>query len=87
MDLADTGAMWRTRDRADPETPKLRLVAGMAMVVAIVVLLTGCGSSGFHYVKSSNYHTYFKVPENWKLFSQDDVLAATKDLTPEAAAQ
>ncbi|MET0275529.1 MAG: hypothetical protein ABW211_01650 [Acidimicrobiia bacterium] len=54
----------------------------VAAVVACAVLLSACGSSGFHYVKSSEDKTYFKVPSNWKLYDNDALFEAAKaDMT------
>ncbi len=47
------------------------------MVAGVVlggVLLAACAGSGYHYVKSSEDRTYFKVPENWKLYDEDQVI-------------
>ncbi len=46
-----------------------------AVVVGGALLLTSCAGTGFHYVKSSDYHTYFKVPDAWKLYDQNSLLA------------
>jgi hypothetical protein len=50
--------------------------ATVALVAVASVLLASCAGSGYNYVKSSNFHTYYKVPSNWKLFSEKDVVAA-----------
>jgi hypothetical protein len=47
------------------------------------VLLGACSGSGYHYVKSSEDRTYFKVPDEWKLYDEDQVLATLgKSLSP-----
>ncbi len=46
--------------------------------VLLAPLLTACLGSDFTYVKSSSNRTYYKVPTQWKLFSQDDVLSGSK---------
>jgi hypothetical protein len=45
---------------------------------AAAVLLSACAGSGYHYVKSSENHTYFKVPEGWKLYDEESLLKASK---------
>jgi hypothetical protein len=37
-------------------------------------LLAGCADSGYHYVKSSGDRTYFKVPSEWTLFDEEDII-------------
>jgi hypothetical protein len=57
-------------------------------VLAGALLLAACGSSGFHYVKSSEDRTFFKVPEEWKLYDNDTLLdAASSDLSDEELEQ
>jgi hypothetical protein len=48
----------------------------VAFVALASVLLASCAGTGYNYVKSSNFHTYFKVPSDWKLFSEKSVVAA-----------
>lgn len=52
---------------------RFRIAATVAVLVAAVAL-SGCAGSGYHYVKSSENHTYFKVPDSWKLYSHQDLL-------------
>ena len=53
---------------------------GAGMVAASV--LAGCADSGYDYVKSSSDRTYFKVPSNWTLFDEEEVVDRTMaDLT------
>jgi hypothetical protein len=52
--------------------------AAVALVLAAPICLAACAGSGYQYVKSSENHTYFKVPDNWKLYGQDTVLNALK---------
>jgi hypothetical protein len=51
-----------------------RRIAGIAAVLAAVVVGAGCTDSGFSYVKSSEDRTYFKVPDRWTLFDERDLL-------------
>jgi hypothetical protein len=79
----------RDPDGPFPLTPKnadtwrvtRRRVAPVLVVLAC--LATACASSGFHYVKNSDDHTYFKVPDSWKLYPEDAVLAADSSLSSE----
>jgi hypothetical protein len=44
---------------------------GAVLFVTAAVLLAACAGSGYHYVKNSDDHTYFKVPDSWKLYDED----------------
>lgn len=49
-----------------------------ALVAALVLVLvgsTGCGSSSYRYVKSSEHATYFKVPAGWQELDRDQLRA------------
>lgn len=51
-------------------------------VLAAAVLVAGCADSGFHYVKSSEDKTYFKVPSSWSLFDEETIISQVgADLT------
>jgi hypothetical protein len=52
--------------------------AAAVLALAAPVCLAACAGTGYQYVKSSENHTYFKVPDNWKLYDQDTVLNALK---------
>src|SRR5207245_392303 len=56
---------------------------GLALLLAGAVLVGACGGSGDSYVKNSAIHTYFQVPSSWKLFRQEDILAADPTLSPQ----
>ncbi|HVF14037.1 MAG TPA: hypothetical protein VM942_05515 [Acidimicrobiales bacterium] len=51
-----------------------RLVLG---VVVAGVLAAACGGSGYKYVKASGNNAYYKIPEDWKLFDKQQVIAST----------
>ena len=72
--MVDTGAVIRRR----------RLPFTVAIVsLALALLGAACSSTGYHYVKNSDDHTYFKVPEAWKLYGEEQVLESySKDLSP-----
>jgi hypothetical protein len=46
-----------------------QLVLATAAMVALL-LVAGCGSARYTYVKNSGEHTYFKVPTNWNKVDQ-----------------
>jgi hypothetical protein len=50
-----------------------------AVAVLAVGAAAGCGSSGYHYVKSSSNGSFLKVPEAWHLYDGDDYFRATGD--------
>jgi hypothetical protein len=52
--------------------------AALLLAVAAPVVLAACAGTGYHYVKSSEDQTYFKVPESWKLYDEESVLDALK---------
>jgi hypothetical protein len=43
------------------------------VVVGALLLLLGCQGSGFAYVQSPARDTFFKVPEGWELFDEQDL--------------
>ena len=47
--------------------------------VLIAALAAACSSTGYSYVKNSHDRTYFKVPDQWKIYDED---ALTEDLAP-----
>lgn len=61
-----------------------RRIATTAAVLAAVVLVAGCADSGFNYVKSSKDKTYFKVPDRWTLFDEQQLLEGLGDELTEA---
>jgi hypothetical protein len=50
----------------------------VVLLVAAPLVLAACAGSGYHYVKSSENKTYFKVPDSWRLYDQNSVLDALK---------
>lgn len=64
------------------------LCARTALVVAIVggLVLGACGGSKYHYVKSTSDRTFMRVPADWTLFDEDDLLRSS-DESPEAKEQ
>jgi hypothetical protein len=49
--------------------------------VALAFLLTACSGSGYHYVANKGDHTYFKVPEQWKLYDGHAVVGQLSSLS------
>ena len=49
-----------------------------------MVLTTSCGESEFRYVSNSNINTYLKVPNDWKVYTQDDLVGAEIDAARQA---
>src|ERR1019366_5718498 len=46
-----------------------RGLAGLSALVAVVVIIAGCGAPQFSYVADSSAQTYFKVPYGWHQIS------------------
>ena len=61
-----TGALGRVRS------------AAVLLLIAAPLALVACAGTGYHYVKSTEDKTYFKVPDSWKLYDEDSVLGALK---------
>src|SRR5262249_6049773 len=58
-----------------------RRVSALLLALTALAMLAGCAGTGFHYVQQSDEHTYFKAPDSWKLFNQDQMLAADRSLS------
>jgi hypothetical protein len=57
-----------------------------ALAVAAATVLAACGST-FTYVKNPQAHTYFKVPNEWKVFSEEEIFArGIEGLSPQGEA-
>lgn len=68
-----------TTGRCAPPSPRRR---PRATAVAALLLVGGvapsaCSGSGFTYIKSTSNNTYFKVPNDWKVYDRDAVLEAS----------
>jgi hypothetical protein len=71
--MVDTGAVTR----------RILPLGAVAAVLLLAGLGAACSSTGYHYVKNSDDRTYFKVPDAWKLYDEEQVLQAyAKDLSP-----
>jgi hypothetical protein len=71
--MVDTGAVSQRRT----STP-LRLLLG---ALAIAALGAACSSTGYSYVKNSDDKTYFKVPDKWTLYEEEE-LSKSLGLSP-----
>lgn len=49
----------------------------MALVLAVV--LAACGAPDFQYVKSSSDRTFVRVPQDWELFDEEDLLRSSTE--------
>ena len=73
------GSVPRSGNRGDTgDMPGRRLTRRSAGTVGVVPARSRlppcsrrCGGSGYHYVKSSEDRTFFKVPDDWKLYDED----------------
>jgi len=70
--MVDTCAVTRQTSHA------LRLLLG---AVVITLLAAACSSTGYTYVKNSDDRTYFKVPDKWKLYEEEE-LSKSLGLSP-----
>ena len=52
--------------------------SAIALAVAAVVALAGCGSPEYHYVKSTSNRTFVRVPARWTLYDEDALLASSE---------
>lgn len=50
-----------------------------ALIMVAALALASCGSSDYRYVKSSSDKTFFRVPHEWKIFDEDQVLQNSDD--------
>ena len=56
------------------------------LVLASAILLAGC-SSGYTYVTNSKTNTYFKIPDQWRLYSENEIFASQiQGLSPQSEA-
>ncbi len=70
--MVDTGGVTPGASRL------LRLLGG---ALAVTTLGAACSSTGYSYVKNSDDRTYFKVPDQWTLYGDDEV-AKSLGLSP-----
>lgn len=56
---------------------RLRRAAAAVALVVVSGTATACAGSGYRYVKTSTDNAYYKIPEDWKLFDKQQVIAST----------
>lgn len=61
-----------------PGASRAASATGVAVLAAILVL-GACGSPEYRYVKSSSQRTFFRVPQEWKLYDEDQILENSED--------
>ncbi|MGH9152497.1 MAG: hypothetical protein ACRD03_08890 [Acidimicrobiales bacterium] len=61
-----------------------RVVA--AVTVAVALALGACGAPRYHYLKSTSDRTFVRVPSDWTLYDEDDLLESSEE-SPESKEQ
>lgn len=49
-----------------------------ALALAGAIVLAACGSPKYHYVKSTSNSTFMRVPSQWTLYDEDDLLESSE---------
>lgn len=68
-----------------PRPPRFARTA-LLLVATAGVLIASCGAPRYHYVKSTSNRTFVRVPSEWAIFDEDDLLRSS-DESPEAKEQ
>ena len=63
----------------------MRTRAAAAVLGAVMLLVVACGESKYRYIASSEAKTYLRVPNDWRVFDEDEVLGSDPDLSPQQA--
>jgi hypothetical protein len=58
----------------------------VALLAAGLVVLSACGESKYRYVKSAEADTFFRLPSNWRVFEENEVLGNDPAQSPQARA-
>ena len=53
----------------------------VALCLAMAPAVMACESSGFSYVGNDQDKTYFRIPEGWQLFDENDLLGNDRQIT------
>ena len=61
----------------------MRVRALVAALGVGVVLLGACGEGKYRYISSSAEKTYLRVPSDWRVFDEDEVLSQDDTLSPQ----
>ena len=64
----------------------MRVRVGVTAAVAGIAL-AACGGSGYRYVANSDEGAYFKVPDEWTLFDEGDIILPRDGFSPVQAAE
>jgi hypothetical protein len=54
-----------------------RLGLRVSALLLVGVFASSCAGSGYKYVKTSTNNAFYKIPEKWKLFDKQQVIAST----------
>jgi hypothetical protein len=54
-----------------------RLLSRLCAIALVGAIAAGCAGSGYKYVKTSTGDAFYKIPEEWKLFDKQQVIAST----------
>ncbi len=68
---------------ARPETGR-RLWPALSLFVLALLLAGACSDSKFRYVSNASINTYLKVPEDWKVYTHDELIGAEVDAARQA---
>lgn len=88
--LADPPGRGKAENRGRPGTATLgnvlfgfrasRAASSMAVTaLAAALAFVACGGPEYRYVKSSSQATFFRVPHEWKIFDEDQILQNNDD--------
>ena len=65
-----------------PRSGARRWLGTAAGLAAGAVLLAACSSSGYRYVHDSGTKTFFKIPQTWKTFNEQDLIPGETQPNP-----
>ncbi|MBA2625358.1 MAG: hypothetical protein H0U89_07120 [Acidimicrobiia bacterium] len=58
---------------------RFRRVSALLALLAAAVLVGACGGSDFRYLSNSEAGAFFKVPDSWSVYEEDDLLRSQDD--------
>ena len=58
----------------------------VAAAAALALVLGACGAPRYHYVKSTSDRTFVRVPQDWTIYDEDELLESS-DESPESKEQ
>ena len=68
------------------DRPRRAPCSALALVAAGAVVLAACGSPRYHYVKSTSDNTFMRVPRDWTIYDEDQLLQSSEE-SPESKEQ